>query len=142
MKRRVSFDVELFHFRRQLREVLEQVTAVPTGGLYPLVDVAATDHEIVVRVDLPGAEPSSLRVEVSGKDLKISGEKPAPAPGRSYFQVERSYGPFLLEVALPAKVQGQKGRASFKSGVLEVRLPKEQELPPQPILIPVQTGEP
>lgn len=142
MKRRVSFGVELVHFRRQLREVLEQVAAVPTGGFYPLVDVAATDHEIVVRVDLPGAEPSSLKVEVAGQELKISGEKPAPASGRRYFQVERSYGPFLLEVALPDKVQGQKGRASFKSGVLEVRLPKEQELPPQPIPIPVQTGEP
>lgn len=142
MKRRVSFGVELIHFRRHLREVLEQMAATSTGGSFPLVDVAATDHEIVVRVDLPGADPTSLKVEVTGQELTISGEKPPPGPGRRYFQVERSYGPFLLEVALPDKVQGHASRARFSGGVLEVRLPKEQELPPQPIPIPVQIGEP
>lgn len=142
MKRRVSSGVELIHFRRQLREVLEQVTATHTGGFYPLVDVAATDHEFVVRVDLPGADPASLKVEVKGQELKISGAKPPPAAGRRYFQVERSYGSFTVEVVLPDKVQGHASRASFHGGVLEVRLPKEQELPPEPIAIPVQTGEP
>lgn len=142
MKRRVSSGLELIHFRRHLREVLEQVTATRAGGFYPLVDVAATDHEIVVRVDLPGADPASLKVEVAGQELRISGEKPPPSAGRRYFQVERSYGSFLVEVALPDKVQGHASHASFRGGVLEVRLPKEQELPPQPIPIPVQTGEP
>lgn len=144
MRRRVSFGVELIRFRQHLRQVLEQVAAAPTAGasFFPLVDVAANDDEIVVRVDLPGADPFSLKVEVVGQELMVTGEKPAPPPGRRYFQVERSYGPFQVEVALPHKVQGKEGRASFRGGVLEVWLPKERELPPQPIAIPVQTGEP
>lgn len=141
MRRKVSFGVELVHFRQHLREVLEQVAATPAGGFYPLVDLATTDHEVVVRVDLPGAYPDTLKVEVTGQELTISGEKKAPPPGRRYFQVERSYGPFSVEVTLPFKVQGRASRASFRGGVLEVRLPKEPELPPQPIAIPVQTGE-
>lgn len=144
MKRRVSSGVELTLFRHHLRQVLAQVAAPspPSTSLFPLVDVAESSSEIVVRVDLPGADPATLKVEVVGQELRVSGEKPAPAPGRRYFQVERSYGPFLLEVALPGRVLGSKGRASLRAGVLEVRLPREPELPPQAIEIPVDAGEP
>ncbi|MGC8916452.1 MAG: Hsp20/alpha crystallin family protein [Thermoanaerobaculum sp.] len=144
MKRRVSSGFELTLFRHHLRQALA-LLASPTASStspYPLVDVSASDSEIVVRVDLPGTDPASLKVQVLGQELRVSGEKPAPAPGRRYFQVERSHGPFLLEVALPGRVLGSKGRASLRAGVLEVRLPREPELPPQATDIPVDIGEP
>ncbi|MCX7895058.1 MAG: Hsp20/alpha crystallin family protein [Thermoanaerobaculum sp.] len=140
MRRKVSFGVELVRFRQHLRQILEQAASpgLPAGTWAPLVDLAATDHEIIVRVDLPGAGMSSLKVEVMGQELRISGEKPSPPPGRRYHQVERSYGRFVVEVVLPEKVQARAGAARFKAGVLEVRLPKERELPPEPVPIPVE----
>lgn len=145
MKRRVTLGMELAFFRRQLQQILEQVAPAPISarGFSPLVDLVAIGGEFVVRVDLPGVDPASVRVDLVGNELRISGEKPVPSPGnRKYHQVERRYGYFLLEVVLPNKVTLDGAKAVLRAGVLEVKLRKEADHPPQPVPIPVETEEP
>lgn len=145
MKRRVTLGMELAFFRKQLQQILEQVVPAPISarGFSPLVDLAVVGGAFVVRVDLPGVDPASVRVELVGNELRIAGEKPAPSPGnRKYHQVERRYGHFLLEVVLPNKVTLDGAKAVFRAGVLEVKLRKEVDHTPQPVPIPVETEEP
>jgi len=145
MRRKVTFGLELAVLRRQLQELLAQAVTRPTspGGFAPSLDLAATESEFVVRVDLPGVDPGSLKVHLVGRELHLAGEKPGPPPGqRRYHQMERAYGPFLLEVTLPGQVAPQGSKAIFQNGVLEIRLAREVERPPEPIPIPVETGEP
>jgi HSP20 family protein len=145
MRRKVTLGVEFAVLRRQLQELLTQAVALPASprGFAPTLDLATTDAEFVLRVDLPGVDPRSLEVQLVGSEVQISGEKPAPPPGRRlYHQVERAYGPFQLEVVLPGKVSARGSRATFRNGVLEVLLPREPERPPEPVPIPVETGEP
>lgn len=145
MKRRITLGMELAIFRKQLQQILEQVVPSPISprAFAPLVDLAVLGGEFVVRVDLPGVEPGSVHVDLVGNELRIAGEKPAPSSGnRKYHQVERRYGYFLLEVVLPNKVTLDGARAVLRAGVLEVRLKKEVDHPPQPVPIPVETEEP
>lgn len=144
MKRRVSFTFELHLLRQHLHQALE--LAYPSlsrgQGFTPLVDLAVNQRELLLRVDVPGVEPKSLKVQLQGQELRISGEKKGPPPGeRRYHQVERSHGPFQLEVILPEAVSPQNCRARVHAGVLEVRLARQEQLPPQPITIPVETEE-
>jgi HSP20 family protein len=59
--------------------------------------------------------------------LKGEKKKEEKTEGENYYKRERSYGAFLRSVELPTDVQADKVKASFKNGVLEVRLPKSEE---------------
>jgi len=144
MRRRVSLGLELRLLRQQLHQALELAYPPPAGrGFTPLVDVGLNEEEVLVWVDLPGVDPKSLQVQLVGAELRIAGEKPAPAGElRNYHQVERAYGPFLLEITLPEPVQPHGARAQLVAGVLEVRLRRQESTPPQPLPIPVETEEP
>ncbi len=63
------------------------------------------------------------------KTLTIKGEmkKEEEAKEEDYYYSERSYGSFGRMLSLPAKVQADKIKASFKNGILEIHLPKAEE---------------
>ncbi len=89
-------------------------------------DVFEDDQRIVVRVELPGLEKDQIRVEVEDDLLTISGEKRfqrESAQGR-WRLIQCAYGSFERRVPLPAAVNSDEARASYKNGVLRVELPK------------------
>jgi HSP20 family protein len=95
----------------------------------PVLDLYEEKDEIVAKVELPGLEKSDIEVHISDKLLTIKGEKKKEEETKkeNYYRLERSYGSFIRSVELPTEVQGEKARASFKNGVLEIRLPKSEE---------------
>ena len=95
-------------------------------GFSPSVDVYYCGEEptAVVKVDLAGVEMDSVSLEVSGRELVISGERPVQeTEGRVYQQVEIEAGPFKRVVELGAEVIGERARAGYEDGVLRVELP-------------------
>jgi HSP20 family protein len=72
--------------------------------------------------------------------LTIKGEKKKEEEIKegNYYRCERSYGSFLRTLELPKDVHSDKVKASFKSGVLEVRLPKTEEAKNQEIKVHVE----
>src|SRR5436190_198576 len=72
------------------------------SGFTPRLDVyyaGAEEPKAVVKVDLPGVPPDSINLEIAGRDLIISGERPlAGSEGRVYQQIETETGPFRLAV--------------------------------------------
>jgi len=79
-----------------------------------------------VKAELPGIAKEDLKVTMTENTLTISGEKKKEekVEKKDFHRIERSYGSFTRNFRLPDNVNGEKAKASFKDGVLEVRLPK------------------
>ena len=95
----------------------------------PTVDVYEEKDDIVVKAELPGLDKNHIEVNISDSELTLKGEKKKEEKidEENYYRCERSYGAFLRSVELPTSVQADKVKASFKNGILEIRLPKTEE---------------
>ncbi|MCX7732967.1 MAG: Hsp20/alpha crystallin family protein [candidate division WOR-3 bacterium] len=95
----------------------------------PPLDIEETEDAIVVRAELPGMNKEDIKVSLSGDTLTISGERKfeSEKKNRTYYRQERIYGKFQRTVTLPAEVEGDKAKASYKAGVLELVLPKSEK---------------
>lgn len=97
-------------------------------GFEPNADVFVDDErgQIVVAVEIAGADPDSLRIAIEDRHLQIAGRRSAPvrfAPG-SLIQKEIAYGTFAKRVALPVAVDFLgEATASYADGVLVIALP-------------------
>jgi HSP20 family protein len=97
------------------------------SGFSPRVDVyyCGTDApRAIVKVELAGVRMETINLEISGRELVISGERPVQeTEGRVYQQVEIEAGPFRRVVELNADVVADEARATYEDGVLRVELP-------------------
>ena len=95
------------------------------------LDVAETDGQVEVTVDLPGVSPDDIDVQIVDNALTISGERKEEHEsegenGRKYHRVERRIGQFSRSVLLPCPVDEHGVEAQFIDGVLTVTLPKTE----------------
>jgi HSP20 family protein len=95
----------------------------------PSVDIYETKKEVVVRAELPGLSAKDVDITLTENTLTIKGEKKVSdeVKGENYYRVESAYGAFQRTIPLPVPVRNEKVKASFKDGVLEIRLPKVEE---------------
>ena len=103
------------------------------------IDLYEEKDDIVVKAELPGMEKDNIQVNLSDHTLTIKGEKKKEEEikEKNYYRSERAYGSFIRTVELPKDVHGDKVKASFKNGVLEVRLPKTEEAKTREIKVKV-----
>ena len=106
----------------------------------PAVDLFEDKNDIVVKAELPGMEKENVEVKLTDHMLTIKGEKKKEEEIKeeNYYRSERSYGSFIRTLELPADVHADKVKASFKNGVLEVRLPKTEEAKSKEIKVKVE----
>jgi HSP20 family protein len=95
----------------------------------PSVDIFEEGDEVVVKAETPGMKKEDLDVKIEEDAITITGEKKTEekVEKKDYYRLERSYGSFCRSFRLPADVQADKAKATFKDGVLEVRVPKTEE---------------
>lgn len=95
-------------------------------GTLPL-DLYETGDEVVVTASLPGLTSEDVELTVQGGILRIQGElKQQDVPDAQFHRLERPFGCFAREVALPANVQADAVEARFDNGILTLRLPKTE----------------
>lgn len=101
------------------------LAAFPRWGLLA-GEVEETDKEIVVRVEVPGMEKEDCRITIEGNVLCLSGEKrfKREEHDSTYHVMERAYGAFQRTISLPRNVDVDKAEASYRNGVMNIRLPK------------------
>ncbi len=106
-------------------------------GFSPSVNVAETQTDYEVSVELPGMKPEDFHVELEGNELRISGEKKEDVEekGKTYHRVERTRGEFLRVIPLNTAVKADQITAEYKNGVLNVKVPKAEEAKPRKIEI-------
>jgi HSP20 family protein len=95
----------------------------------PDVEIYQRDNELVVRADLPGMKKDDVSVDVTDRDLTISGERKRELEIEhgGMYRSERSYGSFYRTIRLPEGAIADQAKATFKDGVLEIRLPAPPE---------------
>jgi len=106
----------------------------------PAIELYETDTDVVFRAEMPGIDPKHVDVTVSEDTLIIKGESKAEQEqkGRSYYRREMRYGMFERSVSLPTSVQSDQAKASFKNGVLEVRVPKAERARAKTVKVEVE----
>jgi HSP20 family protein len=112
-------------------------TALGDRMWLPAVDVKETKDDIVLSFDIPGVSEKDVQVTMTGDLLTVKGERRFECEGKehSFHRVERLYGKFERSVQLPFAVQGDKITATYRDGVLMIKLPKADELKPREIKI-------
>lgn len=106
------------------------------------MDIHEAEDALVVTADLPGMKESDLDVRVENNTLTIRGERKfeSDVKEENYLRVERTYGSFTRSFSLPNTVKTEGIEASYKDGVLTVKLPKREETKPRQVKVNVQSN--
>jgi HSP20 family protein len=80
----------------------------------------------VVKAEMPGIRKENLDLQLTADSITISGRKSSEekVEQKDYFRLERCYGSFTRRFPLPVETMTEKARATFRDGMLEVRIPK------------------
>jgi HSP20 family protein len=107
----------------------------------PAVDILETEHELVVKADLPDVDPKDLDIRVENNILTIRGERKfqKQVNEHNYLRVERSYGSFARSFSLANTVNSEAIKADYQNGVLTLNIPKREEAKPKQIKVSVGT---
>lgn len=116
-----------------------EVETLASSGWKPALDLLELPDRYLVKVDLPGLASGDVELQVEAGTLTLRGERRLDAAtGRDAFlRLERPYGPFALQIALPPSVERQGIQATQRDGVLEIALPKRRDDTPSRVQVEV-----
>lgn len=121
-------------FRRHMDRLFDDYNYVSDAeiarsGWVPAVDLSEDGDKFTLRAEMPGLDKKDIKLSLEDRVLTLSGEKKLDREKkeRSFYLVERCDGRFSRSFTLPAKVDGEKIKAEFKHGILEIELPKAAE---------------
>jgi HSP20 family protein len=110
------------------------------GVFNPAVDLVDTGESLQVKVELPGVKKEDVQITLKDDVLTIKGEKKVEREEKdeNRYYVERSYGSFSRTLTLPTPVKTDEIKAGFEGGILEITLPKDEEVKTREIKVEVQ----
>ncbi|MEA3509232.1 MAG: Hsp20/alpha crystallin family protein [candidate division NC10 bacterium] len=139
---------DLITLQDRMNQIFEQTLArsrgdregVVASAWSPPVDIYETAESLVLRAELPGLSKENIDIQVRDNRLTLKGERrhEKEVKQENYLRVERAYGTFQRAFALPTDIQPDKIRATFKDGVLEVKIPKAEAAKPKHIKVEVK----
>jgi HSP20 family protein len=119
---------EFDRITQQLSELFQEQWAVPSAlrpdGFTPMADVEETGDGYLLEIELPGIKKKDIDIEIDGRRLVISGERPERQRTGWLRRQTRSWGRFRYEVVLGTDVDEDGVEATLQDGVLRVRVPK------------------
>lgn len=110
------------------------------GFGWPSVEVSETDKDVKVTAELADLEDKDIDIRVDEDVLTISGEKRAGTEDKERQYSERYYGRFERSLTLPAVVDDERAKATFKNGVLTITMPKAEGAKARTRRIPIATS--
>ena len=107
------------------------------GMWNPAVDLFEKDDHFVIKAELPGVDKKDITIDLKDRVLTLSGERSYEneVKEENYYRRERSYGKFQRAFTLPADVDSDKIKAEFKDGLLQIEVPKPEQLKPKQVTI-------
>jgi HSP20 family protein len=118
--------------------------ALTTAGFAPPVDVYEDEHNVTLKIEVPGIDEKDIDVRIENDTLTVHGERRFEKEEKeeNYRRVERQYGSFTRTFALPNTVDQESVQADYEKGVLKVKLAKKQEAKPKQIKVNVGGQKP
>ncbi|MEO3944002.1 Hsp20/alpha crystallin family protein [Gorillibacterium sp. CAU 1737] len=121
-------------WKQQAVQVLGEEFWGDLAGLWPdagpRMDLYRDGNELVAMVELPGiAGPEAVTAALADRWLTISGDiaYPYPVTEDELLRSERTLGRFSRKIALPLPVNPDVVTASYRQGVLTLRMKLQQE---------------
>jgi HSP20 family protein len=113
--------------------------SLATSGFAPAVDVYEDEHNITLKIEVPGIDEKDIDVRVENNILTVHGERKIEKEEKeeNYRRIERQYGSFTRTFTLPNTVDTESASANYDKGVLKVTLAKKAEAKPKQIKVNV-----
>ena len=134
----------LFDLRRDMNRLFEgfwgdDENPLPMTQWAPATDLVEKEDEFVLTAELPGMTQKDISVTITNNVVTIKGEKKQESENKegSVHRTERTYGGFSRSFTLPAGARTEKVDASYRDGVLSLRIPKAEEAKPKQIEVKV-----
>lgn len=114
--------------RRQLLPSGERRETLPTEYRQPSIDIIETDKEIIARAEMPGLEKKDIKINLTEDRLEISAEtkQEEEKKEKGYVYREMRSGSYYRAITLPSVVDADNVQASYKNGILEIKMPKKE----------------
>ena len=127
-------------FLNHMHQVASAQRLMPSFALEPwrpAVNVYETEEAVVVLAELAGIDPDKTIVQLEPSQLVIQGQRQGiiPKTVQTVHQLEIWSGSFAFEVSLPKPIDPGQAKASYRDGLLEVWLPKQQTTPLPPLSV-------
>lgn len=107
------------------------------SGVFPAVNITEDVNKYYVRAELPGLKADEINLQVSGRNLSISGERKIQSEGKNakYHRREREEGSFSRIIGLPGDLNADNVEANMVNGVLTVAIAKSEAAKPKQITV-------
>ncbi|HZP17344.1 MAG TPA: Hsp20/alpha crystallin family protein [Terriglobales bacterium] len=124
-------------FRESFGDTREE--ALTTSVFAPPVDVYEDEHNVTLKIEVPGIDEKDIDVRVENNTLTVHGERKFEKEEKeeNFRRVERQYGSFTRTFTLPNTVDTDSIEAQYDKGVLKIQLAKKAEAKPKQIKINV-----
>jgi len=136
---------ELNRIQNEINRLFEHLSefhegADPVTAWTPDVDVYEGGNDLVLKFELPGVDPSSVRLSVNGNSLILVGNKPRtePSPGAKFHCLERGFGSFRRVIRLGTPINTHQARTEYRDGLLKVAFPKVPNRRGEEVAIPIK----
>jgi HSP20 family protein len=139
---------EMNSLQRQLNRMFDDVLTPATLADFgnfskiPAAELTETEDNLVLKLEVPGMQPTELNIEATAKSISISGERKSETQaeeegktrlsegvyhkGTMSFRTEFRYGSFQRVIPLPVRIQNTEVKAEYKNGILNLTLPKAE----------------
>lgn len=123
--------------RRRLLPSGERGEIVPAEHREPFIDVIETDKEVIATAEMPGLEKEDVKINLTEDRLEISAEakQEEKREEKGYVYRERRSSSYYRAISLPSSVNPDNSKASYKNGVLEIKMPKIEIKKKKPLKI-------
>ena len=113
--------------------------ALTTSNFAPPVDVYEDEHNITLKIEVPGIEEKDIDVRIENNTLTVHGERKFEKEEKeeNFRRVERQYGSFTRSFTLPNTIDAEKVQATYDKGILKIQLAKKAEAKPKQIKVNV-----
>ena len=117
----------------------EPEEALTTTSFAPPVDIYEDEHNITLKLEVPGIDEKDIDVRVENTTLTVHGERKIEKEEKeeNFRRVERQYGSFTRSFTLPSSVDSAQVSADYDKGVLKIKLAKKAEAKPKQIKVNV-----
>jgi HSP20 family protein len=115
--------------------------ALTTTSFAPPVDIYEDEHNITLKMEVPGIDEKDIDVRIENTTLTVHGERRFEKEEKenNFRRVERQYGTFTRSFTLPSSVDTGQVSANYDKGVLKISLAKRAEAKPKQIKVNVRS---